>query len=344
VKKAFICLLLAAIAVSAQQKQRVAVLPSVGDMEPQGLIILTDKVREIATKNLPIDNFTILKQDVIINMIGEEELYRSCKEGVCIGDLAKKTNANYGARCDVMKFDNRLVLKFELYSVNEEGIFETFTDINVKNFSGMIASLEARLPDVFKKMANASKSREVTPEAKPESPPAKTNVAASEQLDLNMIIERYEKMLKICETKKIDRCADVMYTLGALYYDQAKASTNDYSKSLKMYWLLAREYPTFPKLPEAYFQMSVTYLHVGYLDSTRIVLEQLVARFPNSPRVSAAHFRLADLAFMDNNYNKAYQHLMKVKKDQVDTKSWEITQNRLAQIKAGTVTTKQDGW
>ena len=174
-KKAFICLLLAAIAVSAQQKQRIAVLPSVGDLEPQGLIILTDKVREIATKNLPIDNFTILKQDVIINMIGEEELYRSCKEGVCIGDLAKKTNANYGARCDVMKFDNSLVLKFELYSVNEEAIFETFTDIDVKDFRGMIASLEKRLPDVFKKMASASasKSREVTskPEpAKPESP------------------------------------------------------------------------------------------------------------------------------------------------------------------------------
>jgi len=89
-KKAFICLLLAAIAVSAQQKQRIAVLPSVGDLDPQKLILLTDKVREIATKNLPRDNFNILKQDVIIKLIGEEELYRSCKEGVCIGDLAKK--------------------------------------------------------------------------------------------------------------------------------------------------------------------------------------------------------------------------------------------------------------
>jgi uncharacterized protein (TIGR02145 family) len=171
-KKAFIYLLLAAIAVSAQQKQRVAVLPSVGDMEPQGLIILTDKVREIATKNLPIDNFTILKQDKIIEMIGEEELYRSCKEGVCIGDLAKKTNTNYGARCDVIKFENSLVLKFELYSVNEDAIFETFTDIDAKDFRGMIASLETRLPDVFKKMASASasKSREVTYKPEPVAP------------------------------------------------------------------------------------------------------------------------------------------------------------------------------
>ena len=154
-KKAFICLLLAAVAVSAQNKQRIAVLPSVGDLDPPRLILLTDKVREIATKNLPMEDFNVLKQDVITKMIGEEELYRSCKEGVCIGDLAKKTNANYGARCDVVRLDDdRLVLKFELYSVNEEAIFETFTDYNVKDFYGMLASLEARLPDAYKKMVS----------------------------------------------------------------------------------------------------------------------------------------------------------------------------------------------
>ena len=161
-KKAVICLLLSAVAAFAQQKQRVAVLPSVGDLDPQRLILLTDKVREIATQNLPMGDFNILKQDVITKMIGEEELYRSCKEGVCIGDLAKKTNANYGARCDVIRLDNSLVLKFEMYSVNEEAIFETFTDYDVKDFRGMLAVLEARLPNTFKKMMSASKSREVT--------------------------------------------------------------------------------------------------------------------------------------------------------------------------------------
>jgi len=169
-KKAFICLLLAAIAVSAQNKQRIAVLPSVGDLDPQRLILLTDKVREIATKNLPRDNFNILKQDVITRLIGEEELYRSCKEGVCIGDLAKKTDANYGARCDVVKLDDGLVLKFEIYSVNEESIFETFIADDVKDFRGMFAVLEARLPDVFKEMVSVSKSREVTPKSEPAKP------------------------------------------------------------------------------------------------------------------------------------------------------------------------------
>jgi hypothetical protein len=85
-------------------------------------------------------------------MIGAEELYRACKEGVCIGDLARKTDANYGARCDVIKFENNLVLKFEIYSVNEDAIFETFTDYDVKDFRGMLAVLEARLPATFQKM------------------------------------------------------------------------------------------------------------------------------------------------------------------------------------------------
>ena len=164
-KNIVICLLLFTAVVFAQQKQRVAVLPSVGDLDPQRLILLTDKVREIATKNLPMENFNILKQDVITKLIGEEELYRSCKEGVCIGDLAKKTNANYGARCDVIKLDDGLVMKFELYSVNEEAIFETFTDYGVKDFHGMLAVLEARLPDVFKKMADAFQSSEIADSA-----------------------------------------------------------------------------------------------------------------------------------------------------------------------------------
>ena len=138
--------------ISPKQKQRVAVLPSVGDLDPKMLILLTDKVRELATQNLPMEDFNILKQDVITKMIGEEEIYRSCKEGVCIGDLAKKTNANYGARCDVVNLNGDLVLKFEMYSVNEESIFETFTNYGVNDFYGMLSALEARLPDIFRKM------------------------------------------------------------------------------------------------------------------------------------------------------------------------------------------------
>ena len=195
--------------------------------------------------------------------------------------------------------------------------------------------------------------------------------------DLKAIVTRYEKMLDQCVGKKSGRCADVMYTLGALYYDQAKDNyaeelktyhrsvigqwvnenvrdttttkvyskwlnenvgitapklpVPDYSKSLGMYWRLTREYPKFEKLPEAYFQMSTPYLVSGQLDSARIVLEQLVNRFPSSPRVSAAHFRLGDLAFVDKNFKKAYMYFKKVKRNEVDRMSWEMTHYRMGE-------------
>jgi tetratricopeptide (TPR) repeat protein/outer membrane biosynthesis protein TonB len=179
-----------------------------------------------------------------------------------------------------------------------------------------------------------------------------------QRADLETIITKYEKLLDDCAAKKSDRCADVMYTLGSLYYDQGrddfgKASERhaeamkqydrtgrgtpptplipDYTKSLRMYWQLSREYPSFPKLPEAYYQMSQNYLVAGHLDTARIILEQLSQRFPNSPRVSAAQFRLGELAFMDNNFNKAYEHFKKVRKDQIDIISWEMNQYRLAE-------------
>jgi hypothetical protein len=140
---------------SAQQKQRVAVLPSVGDAEAldsKGMDLLTDKVREIASKTLPQSTFILLRQDAVIKAIGEEDLFKACKEGTCIGELAKKANADYGARCDVFKMDDILALKFELYSVEEEAILETFTDYGVKDFMGMLAVLDERVPGAFGKI------------------------------------------------------------------------------------------------------------------------------------------------------------------------------------------------
>jgi tetratricopeptide (TPR) repeat protein len=207
--------------------------------------------------------------------------------------------------------------------------------------------IEARIKELERKKQEEQKKRIQAVEAnKPKD------------ADLEAIIVRYEKLLEQCAVKKSDRCADVMYTLGSLYYDQGrddfgKASERyadalkqydrtgrgtpptppipDYSKSLRMYWQLTREYPTFPKLPEAFFQMSQNYLVAGHLDTTRIILEQLVQRFPTSPRVSAAQFRLGELAFMDNNFNKAYEHFKKVKPADLDIVSREMNHYRLAE-------------
>jgi len=163
VKKALIIILALCAIATAQQRRSLAVLPAVAEnnaLDPQGLILLTDKVREIASKTLPIDGFILLKQDAIVNRIGAEELFRACKEGVCVAELTKMIDADYGARCDIFRRDNSLLLRFELYSVNDDAILETFTEYDVNDFNGMRAMLDARLPNAFRKMMDAPKTRQ----------------------------------------------------------------------------------------------------------------------------------------------------------------------------------------
>jgi len=173
VRKVLIVILVLCAAAAAQSRQSVAVLPSVGTLNQMDAELLTDKVREIAAKTLPQKNFMLLKLDAIINRVGVEELFRACKEGVCIGELARKASADYGARCDVSKRGDDLVLKFELYNVKEEEIVEIFTERKVKDFDEMMNILDARLPDAFRKMAEAYKEQqEAAAAAKPKPEPA----------------------------------------------------------------------------------------------------------------------------------------------------------------------------
>jgi tetratricopeptide (TPR) repeat protein len=142
---------------------------------------------------------------------------------------------------------------------------------------------------------------------------------------LEKLITEHERHLDGCAVKKSDRCAEVMYTLGSLYYDQAmerfdlatkqyeragrqgKPPVPDYSKSTRMFWQLSREYPNFPKLPEAYFQMSQNYLVAGHLDTARVILEHLVKLFPSSTRASAAKSRLIEIDKIEPEAAKARQ-------------------------------------
>jgi tetratricopeptide (TPR) repeat protein len=148
--------------------------------------------------------------------------------------------------------------------------------------------------------------------------------------DVEAMIGLYGKLLEQCAVKTSSRCADVLYTLGSLYYD-AEEPTGDYSKSLQMYWRLLDEYPTFPKIPEALLQISTVYMLSGQLDSVSVILKQLVSRFPTSMRVSAAHFWLGSLAFVDNNLETAYDNFKKVRRDDIDLVSWETVHYRMGE-------------
>jgi hypothetical protein len=76
---------------------------------------------------------------------------------------------------------------------------------------------------------------------------------------LEDVIARYEMLFERCAVRKSDRCADVMYTLGSLYYDKARreyaanqgGNISDNAKATDIYQQLIREYPNFEKIPKA---------------------------------------------------------------------------------------------
>jgi TolA-binding protein len=173
------------------------------------------------------------------------------------------------------------------------------------------------------------------------------------------IVTRYEKILEGCATKKSERCADVMATLGSLYYDQAKDDyiqarnryerdmevweqrqvgaepvnpIPDYSKPLKMYKRFAAEYPEHPKLDEAQYQIGTINLVLGAIDVSRDAFEALVRQFPNSRRASSANFRLADFAFLEHDYTKALKHLQMMNMAEVPLEIVEMAHYRKAEI------------
>ncbi|MBN2037649.1 MAG: tetratricopeptide repeat protein [Chitinispirillaceae bacterium] len=177
---------------------------------------------------------------------------------------------------------------------------------------------------------------------------------------LDEVINRWEKLLDNCESgKKSLRCADAMYNLGSLYYEKSRDEfikareayeramdeyeknpsgpepvnpLPDYAKSLAMYESLARDYPEFNKVSEAYYQMGNIYLLMGDIDGCKKVFTKIVDDFPQSPRASMAHFKLSDLCYLDHNTTCAIKHLEKVKEKEVDLQTWEMVHYRKGEV------------
>ncbi len=177
--------------------------------------------------------------------------------------------------------------------------------------------------------------------------------------NLQDIVDKYLKLLENCNTKKSDRCADVIYTLGGMYYEldreafiKAKEDYEqridayeknprgpepvnpipNYDRALGMYERLAKDYPDFPKLSEAYYQMGNIYLLMGDLDNAKKVFSQVAEKFPGSPRASGANFRLSDLCYLDHDNVCAVKHLEKIKENEIDLQSWEMVHYRKGEV------------
>jgi TolB-like protein len=128
----------------------VAILPSEGTLSDDELELLTDKMREAALNVLPVSEFTLLKQDVVIKRLGGMESYiKECSETSCIVNLGKKAQVDYVAQCRVGKLGDNLRITVELYDVSTGGLLGMFSNV-VDDFSKLPPMMSYRIPAVFR--------------------------------------------------------------------------------------------------------------------------------------------------------------------------------------------------
>lgn len=180
-----------------------------------------------------------------------------------------------------------------------------------------------------------------------------------QQRSLPEVIAKYEKLYANCKGKKSERCASIMYDLSKMYYDKGRddyinARTNyekrmdrwekdpqgpepvnpipDYTKSLSFYYESVKQYPDFVKADEGYYQIGMIETLNGNIDKSNVAYKKLLAKFPNSIRASAAHFRRAEFCFMDRDFTCALKHLKKIKKKELNLEVQEMAHYREAEI------------
>ncbi|KMQ52684.1 TPR-domain containing protein [Chitinispirillum alkaliphilum] len=208
--------------------------------------------------------------------------------------------------------------------------------------------LEQRIRELEERQRDAQEQRRTT-----------TGQTRRSGSSLEDVIERYERLLDGCSQRRSDRCADVMFTLGSLYYDQARDEfirareryetemdewerrpvgpqpvdpRPDYSKPIQMYRRLVEEYPEFSRASEAYYQIGNINLIGANFDESREWFLRLVERFPNDPRASAAYFRLADFEYLEHNNMQALRYLKEIRRNEIDPRTWEMVHYRKAEI------------
>jgi len=159
--KQLLTLLLLALATNAQEQKRLAILSTEDDGEPPmeftDLKYLTARLREIAVKTLPKNNYSVMTEQNIIDKTGSKEnAAKACKEAKCLADLGRKISADYVGQARLGRFSgNLLTINMELYNSASGSLTGSFTG-EAKDVSGLLAVLNEEAPALFKKMPGAS--------------------------------------------------------------------------------------------------------------------------------------------------------------------------------------------
>jgi len=157
--KPFLILLLLSLTAYAQQQERVAIINTVDDLDSirvADLIYLTDKLRETAVNVLPKQRYGVMTTESIVEFLGSQEnAVKVCSEASCLAELGRKVSADYVAQARIGRFGNDLTIKTELYSSKSGNLIGSFTGSS-KDVYGLLATIDQKAPDLFKKMPSVS--------------------------------------------------------------------------------------------------------------------------------------------------------------------------------------------
>ncbi len=125
--------------------------PPIGHSE---LSHLTDRLREIAVKNLPERNYAVMTQQSIVAFLGsQEDMVRKCKESEgCLAKLGREISADYICQGRIGRFGKNLTIKVELYNVQSGNLVGSFTDESSKDIYGLLSAINNKAPAMFDKL------------------------------------------------------------------------------------------------------------------------------------------------------------------------------------------------
>ena len=157
-KKALMLLLFLSLATMAQ---KVAIINTMDDGTPPvaalDLSHLTDRLREIARKTLPQRSYDVMSQQTIQGLYtSNDEMIKACSvaEG-CLVKIGREISAEYICQGRIGRFEKDYTIKVELYESLSGNLVDSFTGQS-KNISGLLAILNEKAPDMFRRMPRVS--------------------------------------------------------------------------------------------------------------------------------------------------------------------------------------------
>jgi len=182
--KLFFTLLFLALTAYAQMQERVAIINTMDDYDSisvSALTYLTDRLRETAVNLLPAERFGVMTTESIVAFLGSmENTIRVCKESSCLAELGRQVSADYIAQGRIGRFNDNLTIKVELYSVVSGNLMGSFTGSS-KNVSGLLAIIEEKSADLFRKMLVETKPQKK--DAPPTVAPADIQALIKKDID-----------------------------------------------------------------------------------------------------------------------------------------------------------------